>query len=128
MVIDTQAATDIQDRDVVAALAGGFLPRVADIMPCGEMGIVFVKGPQVMKGYYNRPEKTAEMLSDDGWLNTGDLGMLTHRGELKLTGEMRNGTVLFSDIRSFTALSERLPPDEVEVLRRGGRAAHRGRQ
>ena len=47
-----------------------------------------------MKGYYNRPDATAEILDDDGWLNTGDLGMLTHRGELKITGRAKDTIVL----------------------------------
>jgi long-chain acyl-CoA synthetase len=58
------------------------------------MGVVFIRGPQVMKGYFKRPEKTAEVLSEDGWLDTGDLGMLTHRGELKLTGRAKDTIVL----------------------------------
>jgi long-chain acyl-CoA synthetase len=63
-------------------------------LPPGNMGVVYVHGPQVMKGYYNRPEMTAQVLSEDRWLNTGDLGMLTHRGELKLTGRAKDTIVL----------------------------------
>jgi long-chain acyl-CoA synthetase len=64
------------------------------VLPPGEMGLICVRGPQVMRGYYNRPEVTASVLDDDGWLNTGDLGMLTHRGELKLTGRAKDTIVL----------------------------------
>lgn len=60
----------------------------------GEMGVIYVRGPQVMKGYYNRPDATAEILDSEGWLNTGDLGMLTHRGELKITGRAKDTVVL----------------------------------
>ncbi|MFO8063698.1 MAG: AMP-dependent synthetase/ligase [Spirochaetota bacterium] len=63
-------------------------------LPPGNQGIVFVRGPQVMSGYYNEPERTAEVLSSDGWFNTGDLGMLTHRGELKITGRAKDTIVL----------------------------------
>jgi long-chain acyl-CoA synthetase len=63
-------------------------------LPPGEQGIVFVRGEQVMRGYYNRPEFTEQVLGKDGWLNTGDLGMLTHRGELKLTGRAKDTVVL----------------------------------
>jgi len=64
------------------------------VLPPGEMGIIFVRGPQVMKGYYQRPELTAAVLDSDGWLNTGDLGMLSHRGELKITGRAKDTIVL----------------------------------
>ncbi len=64
------------------------------VLPPGEQGVIYVRGPQVMSGYYNRPEITAEVLDKDGWLNTGDLGMLTHRGELKLTGRAKDTIVL----------------------------------
>ena len=63
-------------------------------LPPGQMGLIYVRGPQVMKGYYKRPEFTEKVLSPDGWLNTGDLGMLTHRGELKLTGRAKDTIVL----------------------------------
>ena len=63
-------------------------------LPPGEMGVIYVRGPQVMKGYYNRPDATAEILDSEGWLNTGDLGMLTHRGELKITGRAKDTVVL----------------------------------
>ncbi len=60
----------------------------------GQKGVVYAKGPQVMKGYYKKPEMTAKILSGDGWLNTGDLGMLTTAGFLKLTGRAKDTIVL----------------------------------
>lgn len=63
-------------------------------LPRGTMGIIYVRGPQVMRGYYERPEMTSRVLDAEGWLNTGDLGMLTHRGELKITGRAKDTIVL----------------------------------
>ncbi|MBI9096403.1 MAG: long-chain fatty acid--CoA ligase [Sphaerochaeta sp.] len=64
-----------------------------DVSP-GEKGIVMVRGPQVMKGYYKRPELTKAVLSADGWLNTGDLGVWTHHGEFTLAGRAKDTIVL----------------------------------
>ncbi len=60
----------------------------------GEIGVVQVRGPQVMRGYYKRPEATAAVLSEDGWLDTGDLGRLTVTGELAITGRAKDTIVL----------------------------------
>ena len=53
-------------------------------------GLIYIKGSMVMQGYYKNPEATAEILSSDGWLNTGDIGHLDHRNYLYLTGRQRN--------------------------------------
>ncbi|MFW5688485.1 MAG: AMP-dependent synthetase/ligase, partial [Spirochaetota bacterium] len=64
------------------------------VLPAGQMGVIHVRGPQVMRGYYERPEATAAIVDEDGWLNTGDLGMFSHRGELKITGRAKDTIVL----------------------------------
>jgi long-chain acyl-CoA synthetase len=50
----------------------------------GEAGELCVKGPQVMKGYWNRPEETAKAIDDDGWFATGDIGVMDSRGFIRL--------------------------------------------
>ncbi len=63
-------------------------------LPPGHKGLVLARGPQVMLGYYKRPEDTDKIISSDGWLNTGDLGMLTFDNELKILGRAKDTIVL----------------------------------
>lgn len=54
------------------------------------VGEVQVRGPMVMKGYYNMPEETAAVFTEDGWFKTGDLGKLDSEGYLYLAGRAKN--------------------------------------
>jgi long-chain acyl-CoA synthetase len=69
-------------------------PETSQEVGPGKKGVIYLKGPNVMKGYYKHPDKTAEVLSADGWLNTGDLGMITFNGELKIIGRTKETIVL----------------------------------
>lgn len=57
-----------------------FLPGTTDAVPNGQIGEIAIKGPQVMKGYWNRPDATAATIVD-GWLLTGDLGYMNDEGQ-----------------------------------------------
>ncbi len=54
------------------------------VLPVGEAGEIWVRGPQVMQGYWGRPEASKEVLTADGWLKTGDIGAFDPQGYLKL--------------------------------------------
>ncbi|MCL2765291.1 MAG: AMP-binding protein [Treponema sp.] len=60
----------------------------------GQKGVLYARGPQIMKGYYKRPDKTSEVIDKDGWFNTGDIGLKTWKGEIKLTGRAKDTIVL----------------------------------
>jgi long-chain acyl-CoA synthetase len=64
------------------------------VLPHGKRGRILVRGPQVMQGYYRKPELTARIISPEGWLDTGDLGTLTRRGEIRITGRVKDTIVL----------------------------------
>jgi len=61
-----------------------------NVLPLGEVGEIQVRGPQVMKGYYNKPEETAKAITADGWLNTGDIGQLSEEGYLSIVDRKKD--------------------------------------
>ena len=63
-------------------------------LPVGTTGLILARGPQIMQGYYGDPEKTEAVLSRDGWLDTGDLGMRTVGGNVIITGRAKDTIVL----------------------------------
>jgi long-chain acyl-CoA synthetase len=51
-----------------------------NVLPAGSVGEICLRGPQVMRGYWNRPEETAKVMLPGGWLRTGDIGRMDDRG------------------------------------------------
>ncbi|HEX9179563.1 MAG TPA: AMP-binding protein, partial [Burkholderiales bacterium] len=74
-------------------------------LPPGEVGEIALRGPQVMKGYWNRPDETAKVFTDDGWFRSGDMGFMDERGYVKLT-DRKKDMILVSGFNVY--------PNEVE--------------
>ena len=75
---------------------------VADI---GEQGELQVRGPQVMQGYWKRPKETAEVLDAEGWLSTGDIGVMNAQGFIRLV-DRKKDMILVSGFNVY--------PNEIE--------------
>jgi fatty-acyl-CoA synthase len=95
VVTQTSPDDSLEDK---ATTAGRPLPQVevavrdltGDVVPCGQPGEVCVRGYQAMLGYFDMPERTAETVDADGWVHTGDLGVLDDRGYLRITGRLKD--------------------------------------
>jgi long-chain acyl-CoA synthetase len=75
-------------------------------MPLGEIGEICVRGPQVMRGYWNRPDETAKVMLPDDWLRTGDIGRMDQRGFVYIE-DRKKDMILVSGFKVF--------PNEVEA-------------
>lgn len=71
-------------------------------LPIGEVGEICVRGPQVMKGYWNRPDETAKVLTGDGWLRTGDMGFVDAQGYFRIT-DRKKDMIVVSGFKVFPA-------------------------
>ncbi|TAE53914.1 MAG: long-chain fatty acid--CoA ligase [Nostocales cyanobacterium] len=69
-------------------------PETKQPLPAGQRGLVLLKGPQIMQGYYQNPEATQKVLDAEGWFNSGDLGWVTPENDLVLTGRAKDTIVL----------------------------------
>jgi long-chain acyl-CoA synthetase len=76
-----------------------------NILPQGEIGELCVKGPQVMQGYWQRPEETANVIDADGWLHTGDIAKMDDKGFFYIV-DRKKDMILVSGFNVF--------PNEIE--------------
>ncbi|HQU61953.1 MAG TPA: AMP-binding protein, partial [Nitrosomonas sp.] len=73
----------------------------------GEHNALLIRGPNVMMGYWNNPEATRAVLSDDGWLNSGDVASIDAQGHVTITGRLKDIIVL--------STGEKVPPGDMEA-------------
>ena len=76
-------------------------------LPLGEAGELCVKGPQVMQGYWQRPQETAAAMTDDGYLRTGDVAMMDEQGFLRIV-DRKKDMILVSGFNVY--------PNEIEEV------------
>jgi long-chain acyl-CoA synthetase len=104
-VLTVQKGTPRAQGGLVGRAVPGIEVKVAEPDENG-VGEVWARGKSIMKGYLDDPEATHEVLTDDGWLKTGDLGRLDGRGRLRIAGRSKDVVVGKS--------GENIYPDDVE--------------
>ncbi|MBK8099599.1 MAG: AMP-binding protein [Planctomycetes bacterium] len=77
------------------------------VLGAGQTGVLWIRGPQVMRGYYENPAKTREAIDAEGWFNSGDLGHVDADGRVWITGRAKDTIVL--------AGGENVEPEPVEA-------------
>ena len=81
------------------------LDEEGSIVAAGQMGEISIRGPQVMKGYWNRPDETQKVFTKDGWLRTGDMGIMDEKGYFRIT-DRKKDMIIVSGFKVF--------PNEIE--------------
>ena len=76
-------------------------------LPMGAEGEICVRGPQLMQGYWQQPAETAKAFTADGWLRTGDIGVMDERGYVRIT-ERKKDMIVVSGFKVY--------PTEVESV------------
>jgi long-chain acyl-CoA synthetase len=89
-------STDIEIRD-----------EDGKTLPIGEVGEICIRGPQVMAGYWQRPEETARVMSNDGFFRSGDMGLMDERGYVKIV-DRKKDMILVSGFNVY--------PNEIEEV------------
>ena len=98
--------------EFVPGSAGRILPGIMEVKvdspdPENISGEIWVRGENVMKGYYKNPEATAQVLDSDGWLHTGDMGTVTADGTIFIRGRVKS-MILGSN-------GQNIYPEEIEA-------------
>jgi long-chain acyl-CoA synthetase len=86
----------------------GIEVKLRDINPATGEGEIIARGPNVMKGYYKEPEMTNEVIDEEGWFRTGDIGLFDKKGVLFIKGRIKNVII--------GASGENIYPEEIESV------------
>jgi long-chain acyl-CoA synthetase len=78
-----------------------------NVMPLGEAGEIWIRGPQVMQGYWKRPDETALVMTDDGWFKSGDMGVMDEKGYIRIV-DRKKDMILVSGFNVY--------PNEIEEV------------
>mgnify|MGYP001824570493 CR=1 FL=1 len=89
----------------ISSTEGAIRDSEGRFLPAGEVGELCIRGPQVTKGYWRRPEATAEVLDQDGWLHTGDVAVMNEKGYFKIV-DRKKDMILVSGFNVY--------PNEIE--------------
>jgi long-chain acyl-CoA synthetase len=89
----------------ISSTEGAIMNDNGQFLPAGEVGELCIRGPQVMKGYWRRPEATAEVLDPEGWLHTGDVACMNPEGYFKIV-DRKKDMILVSGFNVY--------PNEIE--------------
>jgi long-chain acyl-CoA synthetase len=84
-------------------------------VPYGERGEIAIRGPQVMKGYWNRPDETAKVMTADGYFRTGDIGVMDEHGFTKIV-DRKKDMILVSGFNVYPAEIEEVISNHPKVL------------
>ena len=77
------------------------------MFPLGQPGEICIKGPQVMAGYWNRPDETAKVMTADGYFRSGDIGVMASNGSIKIV-DRKKDMILVSGFNVY--------PNEIEQV------------
>ncbi|HHO75083.1 MAG TPA: long-chain fatty acid--CoA ligase [Deltaproteobacteria bacterium] len=102
---ETTPVTNVNRFDIFEF--GSVGPALADTqVKIAQDGEILIKGPQVMKGYYNKPQETKDVFTEDGWFMTGDIGRIDEKGCLHITDRKKDIIV--------TAGGKNISPQNIE--------------
>ena len=102
--------------------------EAGNALPIGRSGELWVKGPQVMQGYWQREEETKEVLTADGWLKTGDIAVIDNQGFVKIIGRKKD-LIIVSGFNVYPSEVEevlKMHPDVVEAAVIGVKSERHG--